>query len=105
MRHSLLAFGCAVLLLACTGEHPTTAIDTDRFIETIVELRHAAADTRGDPAGYEVRKQEILRDRRVSEDELRDYVAQRGQDTEHMADVWNEINRRLSERFQVPPLH
>jgi hypothetical protein len=105
MRNWLRTLCPALLLLACNGAEPTTAIDTDRFVETIVELRHAAAETRGDTAAYEARKQQILRERQLSEDELRDYVAQRGRDAEHMAEVWSEINRRLSDRFLEPTLH
>jgi hypothetical protein len=97
----------AVLLLGlsvpagCGRGDATTAIERDRFVETIVELRHAAMETRGDTAAYEVRKQQILQEQGVTEAELRDYVERRGRDVEHMAEVWNEINTRLGERFQT----
>jgi hypothetical protein len=104
MKHGHWLWGLLLATLVaagCTRGEAPTGIEQDRFVETIVELRHAAMETRGDTAAYEVRKQQILQANQVTEAQLRDYVAYHGRDVEHMAEVWNEINTRLGERFQT----
>jgi hypothetical protein len=97
MRHLLYGLLALALLGACRGPAPT-AIDRDRFVETVVELRQAAMETRSEPAAYEARKAQVLQRQGVSEAELREYVEVHGRDVEHMAEVWNAINNELTER-------
>jgi hypothetical protein len=99
IRISLLLIAGA--LLGCARGDDGTGLRTDRFVDVVVELRQAALDLRDDPAAYDVRKGQILRDAGVTEDQLRAYVEVHGTDLDHMAEVWRSINQRLSERETV----
>lgn len=98
MRRFLYTACCAAVLTACAGADQATAIDRDRFVTTVVELRQAAVQTRGDPDSYDAMRAQILQANGVTEDELRQYVEMHGENVEHMAEVWNDINSRLTER-------
>jgi hypothetical protein len=100
MNRILFAALCAVLLLSCRSDRATT-LDRDEFVTTVVELRRAAMELRGDPGAYEVRREQLLQARGVTEDELRQYVEVHAGDVQHMAEVWNEINSELSERSMI----
>jgi hypothetical protein len=87
----------AVLLAGCAGGGEGSTLDTDRFVDVIVELRTAAIDLRHDPPAYDQRKESILADAGVTEEQLQAYVEHHGTDLAHMADVWRTVNTRMSE--------
>jgi hypothetical protein len=105
MTHRTLKYHALALVLAtalagaaaCSPGRDATGIDTDRFVDVVVELRRAAFELRGDPATFELRRDSILDDAGVTEDQLRAYVERHGTDLEHMAEVWAAINTRLAE--------
>jgi len=97
MRRFLYTACCAAVLAACAGAD-ATAIDRDRFVTTVVELRQAAMQTRGDPDAYDALRAQILQANGVTEEELRQYVEVHGENVDHMAEVWNDINTRLTDR-------
>jgi hypothetical protein len=98
MRHIFAALCFLVLLAGCGGPDRGTAIETERFVSAVVELRRAAAQTWGDTAAFAARKTEILRTQGVTEEDLRQYVEVHGENVQYMADVWNSINTELSDR-------
>jgi hypothetical protein len=95
MKHTILLL---VLLatLGCRREDVTTGIADEHFIEVVVQLRRAAAETRGTDAAFAARRDAILREAGITEDQLRAYVEAHGRDIDHMAEVWDSINARLS---------
>jgi hypothetical protein len=92
-----IAFLLFAVLTACAGADDAAVIETDRFIDVVVELRRAAIELRHDPAAYEARRDQVLGSAGVTEAQLRTYVERRGTDLDHMAGVWSTINSRMSE--------
>jgi hypothetical protein len=90
----------AVLLAACARE-PATGISDEQFIDVVVELRRAAVEHREDHEAFQARKDAILQQSGVEEEQLRQYVEVRGRDLQHMAEVWATINERLSESADI----
>jgi hypothetical protein len=86
-----------LVVVACAGDGSTVGLSDERFIETMVELRRAAITAGSDTAQFEQRRQAILNEQGVTEDELRTYVEANSRDLYHMAAVWDSISTRLSE--------
>jgi hypothetical protein len=91
------------VLHACARDDGA-GLSTDRFVDVIVELRRAAEETRATPADFTARRDQILRDASVTEEELRAYVERHGRDVAHMATVWETVNRRLADLPDDPDL-
>lgn len=95
MRALVVVLGFVVA--ACAGDGSTVGLSDERFIETMVELRRAAITVGPDTVQFEQRRQAILKEQGVTEDELRTYVEANSRDLYHMAAVWDSISTRLSE--------
>lgn len=93
----------AVLLLLGCGRGRGTDLSQERFVDVMVELRQAAEQARGDTASFALRRDQVLSEAGVTHDQLQAYVEARGHDLRHMAEVWEAINARLSERPPVDP--
>lgn len=96
MKRALVLFLIVVAAAACQRNDTGTGLPQTRFIEVVVALRKAARETM-DPAVFAVRKQQILTDAGVTEDQLRAYIKTHERDLDHMAAVWESINVRLAD--------
>lgn len=91
----------AVALCAgCNRTDAGTGLSQTRFIDVVVELRRAALSL-PEPAAFAARKQQILSDAGVTEEELRAYITAHERDLSHMAAVWESINVRLADPEQM----
>jgi hypothetical protein len=82
--------------VACNRDGAGTGLADDRFVDVVVELRRASLESQGDPATFAARREAILREASVTEEQLRGYVEAHGRDIDHMAEIWDSINARLS---------
>lgn len=89
---AMLAF-----VFACGSGGDATGLSDERFIEVVVELRRAAAQTRADPDAFTMRRDSILEAAGVTEAQVRGYVDAHAEDLRHMATIWATINERLGE--------
>jgi len=94
MRAMVVVLGFVVA--ACAGDGSTVGLSDERFIEAMVELRRAAMTAGSDTVQFEQRRQAILNEQGVTEDELRRYVEANSRDLYHMAAVWDSISTRLA---------
>jgi hypothetical protein len=83
---------------ACGASDTTFAAPDERFVATMVELRRAAMMAGTDTAAFEELRLEVLRERGVTEDELRAYVEANSADLDHMAMIWDSVAARLEEQ-------
>ncbi len=90
----------SLLLMSCAGE-PTSAgpeatISSQSFVEVMVQLRTSALL---ESSGYlpPGEPERILAENGLTADQLRQFVATHGENVPLMADVWEEIERRVSE--------
>jgi hypothetical protein len=67
-----------------------------------VELRRAANEAAGDTAAFAARREQILLDAGVTEEQLHAYVEAHGRNAEYMARIWETINTRLSDIEEQP---
>jgi hypothetical protein len=96
IRIALLLLLPLLLAGGCRSDAGATGISDERFIDVVVQLRRAAHETRDEPAAYAARRDAILREAGVTEEQLRAYVDVRGRDIDHMAQIWDSINTRLA---------
>jgi hypothetical protein len=101
MKCKTLVMLAAALLAACGAGSGAPGLTDERFVTVVVELRRAAAETRGNPGAYPARRDSILQAAGVTEDQLRAYVDAHGGDLRHMAEIWADVNRRLAESGDV----
>lgn len=94
---AVLLLVCLALLAGCGRSADATGLDDDRFIDVMVQLRRAAERTRGEPDSFPPRRDRILGDAGVTQEQLLEYVETHGADIARMAAVWDSINRRLGE--------
>lgn len=83
-------------IAGCERESEPAGLPQSRFIEVMVELRRAARGVQ-DTTAFAARKQQILTDAGVTEEQLRAYLATHMRDLDHLAAVWESINVRLAE--------
>jgi hypothetical protein len=86
----------ALVLSACGADDEAFGAEDEQFVETMVELRRAALTAGRDTARFEALRRTVLEEQGVTEEELRAYVAARGEDLNHMATVWDSVAARLS---------
>lgn len=79
---------------ACAEEPQGPDLDTDTFIDVMVQLRRAQT-WETTPAEFEQRRAEILREAGVTDSVLVQWARARGTDVTFMAEVWDSINARL----------
>jgi hypothetical protein len=101
MNRVLLGILSAALLSCGTGAD-TTGVTDDSFVQVMVELRRAANQAAGDTTAFAARREQILLDAGVTEEQLQDYVETHGRNVEHMARLWETINTRLSDIEEEP---
>jgi hypothetical protein len=89
-------------LLSCGTNAETTGVTSDSFIEVMVELRRTANEAAGDTVAFAARREQILLDAGVTEEQLREYVEAHGRNVEHMARIWEMINTRLADIEEQP---
>jgi len=95
----LAALTAILLFVGCGGDSagPPTgsdAIDRELFVETMVELRMDALDNTP-MVITEQEKAEILEERGLTEEDLRDFVEAHGKDLLFMRDLWADIEARV----------
>jgi len=95
----LVALTVAMIVAGCGGESsgPDTAadvIDRELFIQTMVDLRMDALDNTPMVIA-EQEKEAILRERGVTEQDLRDFVEAHGRELVYMRDLWAEVEARI----------
>jgi hypothetical protein len=89
-------------LLSCGAGAETTGMTSDSFIEVMVELRRTANQAAGDTIAFVARREQILLEAGITEEQLREYVEAHGRDVEHMARIWEAINTRLADLEEQP---
>lgn len=82
------------MLGACAEEPQGPDLETDTFIDVMVQLRRAQT-YQTTPAEFEQRRAEILREAGVTDSVLVQWARVRGTDVTFMAEVWDSINARL----------
>jgi hypothetical protein len=87
---------CLAASGACDRADDGTGLSQTGFVDVIADLRRASVSA-PDPAAFAVRKEQILRDAGVTEDQLRAYITAHQRDLRHMAAVWESINVRLAD--------
>jgi hypothetical protein len=92
----------SAVLLSCSPGADSTVVSSDSFIQVMVDLRRAANEAAGDTAAFAARREQILLDAGVTEEQLHAYVEAHGRDVGHMARVWETINSRLSPLEEQP---
>lgn len=97
MRAILLLLLALPLLTGCGRRADATGLGDDQFVQVMVELRRAAERTRMEPDSFPPQRDRILADAGVTEEQLLAYVQEHGTDLQHMAEIWEAINRRLAE--------
>ena len=96
MRAALILVTSGLLLAGCGDDATPLSTEDRRFIDTVVALRQAAQQARGDATMYAALKVNVLSSQRVTEEELRAYIQSHAQDLDRMAAVWESINVRLT---------
>jgi len=79
----------------CDRETEPAGLPQSRFIDVMVELRKAAQGVQ-DTAAFAARRQAILTEAGVTEEQLRAYLTTHIRDLDHLAAVWESINVRLT---------
>lgn len=100
-RSRVLAILVALLLAACGGSGSAPGLDRETFIEVFVELRARALqapDGQLDPATRDA----VLAEFEVTQEELRSFVEDRGDEPGVMLETWTEIRNRLEARSNAP---
>ena len=97
IRRGVLLLSAAILLGGgCrSGRTSEARLDRDAFIAVYVDLRRVALlapNAEIDEEG----KQAVLDTHGASEEDLLQFVDVHGEDTEYMAAVWAEVERRLA---------
>jgi len=97
MRRQAALWVLIALTAACGGGDapPPGTLDREAFIATYVDLRLAALRSGAFSVTSEERD-EILRSRGVEPEALLSFVDAYGRDTEYMADLWAEVDTRLT---------
>jgi hypothetical protein len=94
-----IATTAIVLLSACSEGRPIASgstIDPDVFVDVMVQLRTSASLH---PSGYlpAGEPERILEEAGIDAEDLREFVEVHGDDIWLMADLWEEIDRRINE--------
>ena len=87
MKRALVALLLVALAPACDASRGEKGIGRSEFVATYVALRRATVRGELDAAT----RDSILEAHGVSAGELRDYIEQRADDPEAIADTWREI--------------
>jgi hypothetical protein len=99
--HAALVLVLLAAFPACRGSdpgQPVSTLTTDEFIAVVVEIREAerkAELSDSAQALFEEQKREILDRHGTSEDELRRFLADRGEDIDFLRELWDTLNHRL----------
>jgi hypothetical protein len=91
----VLVLGLAVA--ACSADESAFGASDERFVRTMVALRHAALEAGADTTRFEQLRREVLEEHGMTEADLRAYVDANAGDLDHMAAVWDSVSARLSE--------
>lgn len=90
----LIPAALAALALSACGRAPASGLDREVFEQVMVDLRRAELET--DSAGFEVRRDAILKAAGVADSLLLGFVRAHASDLEYMVDVWESIDRRVN---------
>jgi len=91
---SLLLVGVAVAGCGNTLKLQPTRLSFDEFVNATVELRRAAAETNS-PAEFQLRKRDVERRLRFSDDDLREFARVHAGDARVLSAAWDSIEARL----------
>ena len=99
MKHHFRAACLALLVAACrqgqAGEAPDAVIARDRFVAANVAVR-SVPDT---AAKADSLRAAALKKHRVTEAQLRGFVAAHGRDVAFMAEVWKEVAEKVEKEY------
>ena len=70
-------------------------LSRDDFVTLYMRLVRARIDAQGDSAAYAASRDRVLQDAGVTEEQMRDFVASRGNDPEELRRAWIEIAVKL----------
>jgi len=90
----------AVCTLGGCGRQPPLPLEQEQFVEAMVALRRAALET-PDQGQFEARKQAILQQAGITEEQLRAYGRQAPRNPKALVEAYDSINARL-QRFHEP---
>jgi len=91
-----VALSTLLLLSACKRTVDRPPISREEYVEAYVEILQAT-DEEPDSVAASRRAQEILDRRGITQEELLGYAKHYAEDPEYLAQVWQEIESRLSE--------
>ncbi|HEX8904560.1 MAG TPA: hypothetical protein VF771_06945 [Longimicrobiaceae bacterium] len=95
-RMIAVAATCVLAPAACTGKKSgPSAISRERFVQANVDMR-AVPDTAANASAL---RAAALKKYRVTEPDLRRFVAVHGRNAEYMSTVWREISDSLQKRY------
>lgn len=79
----------------CGSAAPNEPMTRDTFVEVMVDLRRAAAESASQQE-FEARRSEILRQAGVSDSALLEYTRVHAGELDYMSALWDSIDARLS---------
>jgi len=91
-----MALSTLLLSSGCWKTVDRPPISREEYVEVYVDILRAS-DEEPDSIAASKRAQEILDRRGITEEELLGYAEHYAEDPEHLAQVWQEIESRLSE--------
>jgi hypothetical protein len=104
-RYLILLAAALLFGASCTsgdsGREQGTIISREAFIQAYVELRVEALGTPGEEVPLE-RRDQILENLGLDEEDLLNFVEKRGRDIQFMRRVWEEVDSIMTERRGIP---
>ena len=94
MRRFAPLLGALLLVSACERPASYDGLEREEFVATYVDLRRATVAGELDAQT----RDSILEAHGTTEEALRDYIEQRAEDPEAIAETWREINERITAR-------
>jgi len=105
IRHLILLAVALLSGASCTsgdsGRGQGAIISREAFIQAYVELRVEALGTPGEEVPLE-RRDQILENLGLDEEDLLNFVEKRGRDIQFMRRVWEEVDSIMTERRGIP---
>jgi len=94
MSRGLAALAVAVLCAAGCSREAALPLEQEKFVEVMVSLRRAALESSGQEE-FETRKQSILKQAGVTEQQLQAYAREAPRDPRGLSTAYDSITARL----------